>query len=407
MIQPLSVYVHIPYCLQRCRYCDFTTFEQSEILPPEKYVGWVLEEIRHRHALWPTSEIATLYFGGGTPSLLSPELIVAISGELANVGFTLTKNAEITLEINPATLTEEKLNRYMRAGFNRFSVGAQTFDDALLKLCGRKHNAADTRETLRLLKKYNLNYSFDLLFALPGQTLEGLKLDLAEVAAFAPPHLSAYCLTVPEGHPMSFGRPPEDEQVAMFDEIERSLAQIGIAKYEISNFAKPGFESRHNLSYWRDVSYWGIGLSSHSYRREQAPHGMRFWNPKSLNDYGSQVTRRAEDFTLVLPSDQYEVLAEHEMLTDMCHMFLRTSGGLPEEKVREKCAPHVLPRLMARLEKLVRRGLLQHQVGTWRLTTAGQLISNKVFAELTFLSEDIKPHFRGLTGDLAATYCGL
>jgi oxygen-independent coproporphyrinogen-3 oxidase len=385
----LSVYVHIPYCLQRCRYCDFTTFEQSEILPPEKYVGWVLQEIRHRHAFWTAREIETLYFGGGTPSLLSPELIVRIKDELANVGFTFTAQSEVTLEINPATLTEEKLVKYMRAGFNRFSVGAQTFDDALLKMCGRKHDAADTRETLGLLKKYNLNYSFDLLFALPGQTIDGLKLDLEEVARFAPPHLSAYCLTVPESHPMSFGRPPEDEQVEMFDLIERELLKSGIEKYEISNFAKPGFESRHNMSYWRDVSYWGIGLSSHSYMREHEPHGLRFWNPKSLNIYGEQVKREAKDFVTALPEDQFEALSEHEMLTDMCHMFLRTHRGLSERTLRAKCRPSVQAGLLSRLEKLVAQGLLEKQAGSWRLSTRGQLISNRVFGELTFLAEDL------------------
>jgi len=387
----LSVYVHIPYCLQRCRYCDFTTFEQSEILPPEKYVGWVLKEIRHRHQIWPDREIATLYFGGGTPSLLSPELILTISRELANVGFTFARDAELTLEINPATLNEKKLTQYMEAGFNRFSVGAQTFNDDLLKLCGRKHSAADTRETLRLLQKYSLNYSFDLLFALPGQTLDGVKLDLAEVLAFSPPHLSAYCLTVPESHPMSLGRPPEDEQVAMFAEIESQLATIGLNKYEISNFAKLGFESRHNMTYWRDVSYWGIGLSSHSYMREHSPHGLRFWNPKSLAHYGEQVERKAGSFTEVLPAEQFESLKEHEMLTDMCHMFLRTERGLPDEKWREKTAVHIQPRLLGRLEGLAGRGLLRHEGQTWRLTRTGQLISNRVFEELTFLARDAAP----------------
>ena len=391
----LSVYVHIPYCLQRCRYCDFTTFEQSEIMAPENYVGWVIQEIRNRHQFWNDREIETLYFGGGTPSLLSPELIVAIRNELANVGFTFGPRGrgtrcELTLEINPATLTETKLEKYMTAGFNRFSVGAQTFDDDLLKMCGRKHSAADTRETLRLLKKYKLNYSFDLLFALPGQTTAGLKLDLEEVARFEPPHLSAYCLTVPESHPMSFGRPPEDEQVEMFDLIENELSKIGIFKYEISNFARPGFESRHNMAYWQDVDYWGIGLSAHSYRRDELSHGLRFWNGKSLKEYGLQVASTGSDFISVLPDGQFEALEEHEALTDMCHMFLRTSRGLPERKITQKCAPHVLPRLLSRLSQLVHDGLLEFEGCSWKLSTRGQLISNRVFETLTFLPEDVR-----------------
>ncbi len=376
----LSVYVHIPYCLQRCRYCDFTTFEQSEIMPPQKYVDMVCAEIRSRQSFWPERELATLYFGGGTPSLLSSDLIVAICQELANVGFQRDETCETTIEINPATLTEEKLTGYLRAGFNRFSVGAQTFNDALLKMCGRKHNASDTRDTLRLLKRYQLNYSFDLLFALPGQTLQDLKLDLEDVAEFAPNHLSAYCLTVPESHPMSLGRPPEDEQVTMFDCIEDSLARNGLLKYEISNFARPGFESRHNLAYWRDISYWGIGLSSHSYARDFGNYGMRFWNPKALPEYGGQILQPD------LPPAQREALAEHESLTDFCHMSLRIKLGLFEGALRAKF-PRSIATVLPRLEKLVEQGLIAAIPTGWTLTQRGELLSNLVFGELTFLAD--------------------
>lgn len=387
----LSVYVHIPYCLQRCRYCDFTTFEQSEILPPEQYVGWVLQEIRARRQLWPHSEISTLYFGGGTPSLVAAELIVAIVDELEKAGFRFAPNAERTIEINPATISEEKLNIYLKAGINRFSVGAQTFDDSLLKICGRKHSAEDTRETLKLLRNYKLNYSFDLLFALPGQSKEGLIKDLDEVAEFQPPHLSAYCLTVPESHPMSLGRPPEDDQVEMFALIESRLGEIGLKKYEISNFAKPGFESRHNLAYWRDTDYWGLGLSSHSYSRFGSSQGLRFWNPKSLTDYGKQVEVQGASFPEVLPFEQFEALELHEALTDFSHMFLRTMSGLPEDALRKRFSAETVAHVLPRLRTLEKRKLLTHDGGGWTLTQDGQLISNKVFEELTFLKAEMTP----------------
>jgi oxygen-independent coproporphyrinogen-3 oxidase len=402
----LSVYVHIPYCLQRCRYCDFTTFEQSEIMPPERYVDWVLQEIRHRRSMWRESAIETLYFGGGTPSLLSPPLIVAICGELANAGFTFAPGCETTLEINPATVSEDKLEQYVRAGFNRFSVGAQTFNDALLKMCGRRHSAEDTRNTLRLLRKYDLNYSFDLLFALPGQTLADVARDLEEVAGFAPPHLSAYCLTVPEGHPMSRGRPPEDEQVVMFERIEEELDRIGLMKYEISNFAKPGQESRHNMAYWRDRNYWGIGLSSHSYLRAHGDFGLRFWNPKSLTEYGRQIERGETDPARLLPADQWESLKEHEALTDFCHMFLRTTAsGLPEEALRNKFSRAAADQAIQRLNRLVDQGLVTAGTSTFRLTPRGQLISNKVFEELTFLANDLPQG--GLTQTGSDSYCSV
>ncbi len=401
----LSVYVHIPYCLQRCRYCDFTTFEWSEILPPEAYVQWVISEIRNRHKLWKTREIQTLYFGGGTPSLIAPELIVAICRELANAGFRFIPGFECTIEINPATIDEQKLETYLEAGINRFSVGAQTFNETLLKTCGRKHSASDTRKTLELLRKYNLNYSFDLLFALPGQSSQMLLADLDEVLKFRPPHLSAYCLTIPEGHPMSLGRPPEDDQVRMFAQIESALSRIGLQKYEISNFAVPGFESKHNQAYWNDSSYWGLGLSSHSYQRDAGTYGTRFWNPKSLSDYGAQVEVHGESFGSILPPDQSEVLKDFESLTDFAHIFLRTSRGLPVGALRQKFPTELVTMLLERIVLLQKRGLLTFCDDFWQLTGEGQLISNKVFEELTFLAGDVNRP--ALTQTSSNTYCSV
>ncbi len=401
----LAVYVHIPYCLQRCRYCDFATFEWSEILPPEHYVPHVLNEIRLRRKFWPQTEIRTLYFGGGTPSLIAPELIVAIKDELANSGFRFLPDAELTLEINPATLDEKKLNAYMEAGFNRFSVGAQTFNERLLKSCGRKHDAKDTHETLRLLGKYNLNYSFDLLFALPGQTKEDLDQDLAIVSKYAPPHLSAYCLTVPEGHPMAKGRAPEDEQVTMFANIERELKKVDLLKYEISNFARPGFASRHNGVYWNDQSYWGLGLSSHSYNAADGQFGLRFWNPKTLPAYEKQSGATGTGFQSTLPADQWEQLQQHEAMTDFSHMHLRTMAGLPEDALQNKFSARAVRAIKSRLELLKISGWVEFSQGHWRLTSEGQLISNKVFEELTFLSGD--PTLDALTTAAHDSYCAV
>lgn len=389
----LSVYVHIPYCLQRCRYCDFATFEQSErgLPPPATYIEWVKREIRARRELWNETEISTLYFGGGTPSLLAPELIVAIRRELANVGFTFTDGCETTIEINPATADEAKLAVYLEGGVNRFSVGAQTFNDRLLGVCGRKHSADDTRETLRLLRRYGLNYSFDLLFALPGQAVADLSADLDEVAGFEPPHLSPYCLTVPSGHPMNTGRAPEGDQVRMFEIIEERLVAMGLAKYEISNFARPGFESRHNMAYWMDVNYWGVGLSSHSYKRDFGGFGMRFWNSKSLKEYGAAFgadAGAAGGGDAEIPADLREVLAEHEALTDFCHISLRMRRGLLRAELETKFGGRSAL-VLARLSGLERRGLLEAVEGGWRLSREGQLISNQVFSELTFLAGDL------------------
>ncbi|MGE0761925.1 MAG: radical SAM family heme chaperone HemW [Bdellovibrionales bacterium] len=385
----LAIYVHIPYCLQRCRYCDFTTFEADQIMPPQKYLELIQAEIRNRHQHLKPRRLSSVYFGGGTPSLVPAEHIVAMLQELANAGFEFTTDTEVTVEINPATVDPKKLDAYLQHGVNRFSVGAQTFNDTLLNLCGRKHSADDTRATLRLLDQRDVNYSFDLLFALPGQTIADLKADLDEVARFRPRHLSAYCLTVPQGHPMETGRPLEDEQIAMFNLIERELKAMGIEKYEISNFAQPGFESRHNQTYWNDQPYWGLGLSAHSYL-PIGPWGTRFWNPKTWPEYIHQAAQpfdHAEHLTDPLPPTQKERLAAHESLTDYCHMFLRTSRGLNLSALRKKYGPRA-DFLETRLKLLLRRGLLTHRGDIVSLSGEGQLLSNQVFAELLVTAEE-------------------
>ncbi len=369
-------------------------------MPPQDYVSLVLQEIRQRQSLVLERQIRSLYFGGGTPSLIPAELIVSIVEELAKCGFEFDSNCETTLEINPATLNPQKIEFYLKAGFNRFSVGAQTFNDRLLKACGREHSAQDTRETLGLLNQMELNYSFDLLFALPGQSLEDLREDLRETLDFGPKHLSAYCLTVPESHPMALGRAPEGEQIEMFELIEEELKGQQLDKYELSNFAQRGRESLHNLSYWTDQSFWGLGLSAHSYLREPG-WGVRFWNPKGFSEYQDQVQVRAKQphtelldgvgpYAL-LPSAQKEILKAHEALTDFCHTRLRLKDGLSEDAVRIKWGRPAADSLSLRLKSLRKSGWVESfDNDRWRLTRQGQILSNQVFLALTYLASDLE-----------------
>lgn len=360
-------------------------------MPPQDYIELVKTEIRHRQQDVQTRHLRSIYFGGGTPSLIPPELIVSVIDELANFGFECDQSTEITIEINPATISQASFTIYRNAGVNRFSVGAQTFNDSLLKLCGREHSAQQTRQTLDLLIKNNCNFSFDLLFALPGQTLSQLAEDLEEVKSFRPPHLSAYCLTVPEGHPMSQGRPVEDAQIEMFRLIEDELKAIELNKYEISNFSQPEKESLHNLSYWRNQSYWGLGLSAHSYFPQQGPQGVRFWNPNQFESYRQQVEQISvgQPFD-ALPRSQVERLEVHESLTDICHMFLRTRDGLSESVLLSSFSSEICSLVFRRLESLKRRHLLDEHPGRWNLSKTGELLSNRVFSELTFLRQDLE-----------------
>ena len=363
-------------------------------MPPESYVKLLFEELRQKHRAFPKGPVDTVYFGGGTPSLISAELIVSLLEELAKYGFTTRPETEITIEINPATVDPKKMEMYLKAGINRFSVGAQSFDDRLLKMVHREHNAEQTRQTLRLLQSYKVNYSFDVLFALPHQTVDGLKKDLDEVLAFDPPHVSPYCLTVPEGHVLTKNRPLEDEQIEMFDLISNTLKSADYHRYEISNFSKKGFESRHNSLYWDNSQYWGLGLSAHSYMHE-GPWGLRFWNASSIGAYEQQIKQnQAQEFSKAsenLPAEQFEFLKKNQALTDFCHTSLRTALGLNENDLISRFSTEIKGQVVPQLKLFAEQGLLEnHAQNQWRLTDEGLVLSNQVFAGLTYLEGELR-----------------
>ena len=391
-----GIYIHIPYCIQRCLYCDFATYEQSQIFPPEEYTQLLLEEMRQKSKYFTAQDVDTIYFGGGTPSLISPHLIGKILDGLASFGFSPKKTAEITIEINPATINPEKMAAYKELGINRYSVGAQTFNDSLLKKLGREHNAHQTRETLALLKSQTSNFNFDILFALPNQSLADLRSDLTEAISQGAQHISPYCLTIPKEHVLSAGRAPDEEQLEMFSAIRETLVAQGFHRYEISNYSLPGHESRHNLLYWTDQEYWSLGLSAHSYSKSSS-WGTRFWNVNSIMDYKKQVL---ESKNLVfksipesLPPQQFEVLKIHQSLTDFLHTSLRLAQGLSQERWLQKFPESLWNKVLPRLEKLEKRQVLKRTDGAWCLTETGLVISNLVFEEMTFLSRDVETYF--------------
>jgi oxygen-independent coproporphyrinogen-3 oxidase len=360
------------------------------------YTRLLLEEIETRHADLQKKTVTSIYFGGGTPSLLPPADILAVLTAIHNAGFPFSPDIEITLEINPGTIDPKRLDVYRGARVNRFSVGVQTFNDDLLRRCGREHSAQDTRQTLELLQREKVNFSVDLLFGLPGQDMDILGEDLRQFVALNPPHVSAYCLTIPEGHPMNNGRAPDGEQAHMFDLIEEALAQVAVRRYEISNYARPGFESRHNQLYWTDQPYWGIGMSAHSYLpAANAPFGVRFWNAPSMSAYERdlQATKGPAPFYMHLPKSRAEVLAAHEALTDFCHTQLRQIRGMDWDQLRrkfQKSLPHIDNLVGDRVHEATKKGLVESRPdGVVALTALGRKLSNQSFLEFTFLSEDL------------------
>lgn len=384
-----GIYIHIPYCLQLCPYCDFAKYEVGKIPDQNHYTQLLLEEIRQKQHLVPKNNLTSIYFGGGTPSLLSEQQFELIINEIKK--YFCIAGSEITIEINPGNLSENKLTTLLDLGVNRFSVGSQTFDDNLLKNIGRKHSSKETDETLSLLNKYNVNFSMDLLFALPNQTLETLARDIEESLKFQPKHVSTYYLNVPEKHSLSINRPNDDTQVKMFELIEKSLEKHSLHRYEISNYAKFGFESKHNLLYWTDQPYWGIGLSAHSFlEQDSSDWGLRFWNSRTYGAYEKYVKNLSQPTKIFqgLAESQVEVLAKHQSMTEFCYTSLRKMTGLNLDDFEKKYSS--LPKLLTHeLKQLISRGFIQENGRSYTLTQEGKILSNLVFERLTFLKEDL------------------
>ncbi len=390
-----GVYVHIPYCLQKCHYCDFITLDMDHAVSPAQYTSLLIEEIRNRSSAIKERRLSSLYFGGGTPSVLGVDAILAIRQEIANNGFEFENDAEVTVEINPGTVTKHKLDQYLAAGVNRFSVGVQTFHSEQLKRTGRLHSVEDSRSLLAMLRDAKVNYSFDLLFGLPNQSPADLERDLTELNQYNPPHVSLYNLTVPKQHEMNKNRAPDDVQADMFDQIESALAANGLKRYEISNFARPGFESKHNYLYWTDQGYWGVGIGAHSYLPAVGDFGTRFWNPASVDVWAKQLYATsgasAPDvaFYKVIPQRQVEPLKLHESLTDYCHTALRKTEGLSVELLTKKYGPATANLTLQRLLKLCSGGALLKTTTGFSMTPTERPRANAIFLELTFLAEEL------------------
>ena len=290
-MKPLSIYLHIPFCVSKCAYCDFVSYKAVSEHMIDDYMNHVLSEIALYHETLKSSEIKTIYFGGGTPSSVDAKWI----GTLIHVLKTQSKLApdcEITIEVNPGTLTLDKINHYLAAGINRVSMGLQTSNDTLLKTIGRIHTTNDFIVTYNALREAGFNnINLDLMFGLPGQTLEDIYHAIDLIQTLNPEHVSAYGLKLEEGTPMyeAYNKGliqlvDEDLEREMYHTIDVELGKRQIHAYELSNFAKKGFESKHNLVYWRNKPYLGFGVSAHS-----KLNGVRFGNAMTLKTYQEKI----------------------------------------------------------------------------------------------------------------------
>lgn len=369
-----GLYVHIPFCSSRCSYCDFATgLYQSELV--ERYVRGLINEIKTSRYTCET--VDTIYFGGGTPSLLERSQLEHILAALYDK-FSIAAETEITLEINPGSATPEKLRTFRSLGVNRASFGAQTFDDAELAKLGRSHNTADALRTFADLRDANFsNVSFDLIAGLPGQTLDRWQRNVKQALDLDPEHLSFYLLEVHSGTPLAEHirrgiQPLPDEDLAsvMYEWMIEQAAAAGYEHYEISNLCRPGFHSLHNVKYWTAAPYYGFGCSAHSYDG----HTRRWSNHRDVLRYVEMIESG------VSPVVEEQQLSQTDVRAEALFLGMRLMQGVDLQRYRASFGVDLRDEHREDLDRFCKAGLVEFDGDLIRLTRSGALLSNEVFA---------------------------
>lgn len=373
MIPGLSLYIHIPFCRSRCLYCDFNSYAGMEWLIP-RYVSALKKEIALRQRE-PKARVGTIYFGGGTPSLLKPEQVALIL-EACRACFEVAPEAEITLEANPDSTGLDCLQALRSLGVNRLSLGFQSLDDGELRLLGRRHSTLQAVEAYRLSLQAGFdNVNIDLIYGLPGQTLEAWQETLSRTLELAADHLSLYSLTLEEDTPLgqavaAGGLPAPDPDLAadMYLLAEERLAQSGYNHYEISNWARPGRECRHNLTYWHNLPYLGLGAGAHSFYGSR-----RFANEASPEQYALALEAGR------LPEVASEVIDRALEVSETLILGLRLSQGLAWEELARRFGDKAIAPYRAEIDELKTLGLVEVDGLGFRLTRRGGLLGNEAF----------------------------
>ena len=361
--KPLELYIHIPFCIRKCAYCDFLSAPAAPEVQ-EAYVGQLLQEIAASKKLPEDYEAVTVFFGGGTPGILKGELLCSILRVLRD-RFSVREDAEITVEANPGTVNRDKLVQYREAGVNRISLGLQSADNQELKLLGRIHTWEQFLESFQRARETGFrNINVDLMSALPGQTTESVHRTLERVLALSPEHISAYSLILEEGTPFHKRYeghpellPSEEEERQMYYDTRDRLCACGYEHYEISNFAKPGYACRHNLGYWERTDYKGFGLGAASLLKN-----VRHTNQTDLTEYLKGNFAGTED-----------PLTEQAVREEYFFLGLRKMEGVEPGRYREHYEE--------RIQRLQAQQLLEEKDGRIRLTERGTDVSNYVMAQ--------------------------
>lgn len=395
----LELYVHIPFCVRKCSYCDFLSFPSGEA-ERKAYVDALIQEIQSRKDNFTDYRVTTVFLGGGTPSVLDGEDTARLFDTIYE-NFDLEGNPEITMEVNPGTVTKEKMEAWKASGINRLSIGLQSVNDDELKMLGRIHTYREFLETYSLARDAGFeNINIDLISAIPGQTLKSWERTLCTVAELAPEHLSAYSLIIEEGTPFyewygengqeqqrrgSADLPPlpgEEEDRAIYERTAVLLEQYGYHRYEISNYARPGYECRHNLGYWERKEYLGLGLGASSLVME-----TRFCNTSDLKRYMETFSVKDPNSCICEKSipeesgvlEEIEHLSREEQMSEFMILGLRKMEGISTEEFRSQYGKEIAEVYGTQISRFKKEGLLAEEHGRLRLTPRGIDISNYVF----------------------------
>ena len=397
----LELYVHIPFCARKCAYCDFLSFSGNDRMQWE-YTEKLLKEIEVRSSGTGEYQVISVFFGGGTPSVLKPEYMVLLLQSLKE-HFSILPEAEISMEVNPGTVTLEGLSSYKKAGVNRISIGLQSADDQELKNLGRIHTYDEFLKSYERVRKTGFdNVNVDLISAIPGQTVESWKNTLKKVTMLKPEHISAYSLIVEEGTPFyeRYGShvedteddltkaerhqimalpplPDEDAERTMYYMTQDFLKEQGYERYEISNYAKKGYECRHNIGYWTGISYLGLGLGASSYL-----DGCRFHNTSDFKEYiTTNLDQEGENKIL---TRDFERLTIEDRMEEYMFLGLRLTSGISAYGFISNFGQNIRSVYGKVLDSMNELGLMELKDGYYRLTPRGIDVSNYVMSQFLF-----------------------
>ena len=379
-MKTLGLYLHIPFCISKCRYCDFYSIPEAARPVPDKYVDALCEHM-HEYVLQARDyAVTTIYIGGGTPSLLTADQMKKVIKKLKS-SFHLSAKCEISMEMNPKTADYTKLRAFRKLGINRLSIGIQSFDDADLNICGRAHNAADAVSAFTSARKAKFeNISFDLMYGIPGQTLQTVVNNINTAIRLEPEHVSLYGLKVEEGTPFWFDRhelafPDEETERSMYFTAVGLLEKAGYHQYEISNFARRGYSCRHNLKYWNCDEYLGFGPAAHSYFG-----GKRFSLKKDLNLYmDSFDPETSVDTPLV---DEYIDIPYPSRVAEYVMLRFRLTAGISLEAFRKKFGRDFEEMYLEKLAPYLKSGHVIRTPKGYAFSPEGMYVSNYILARV-------------------------